>query len=113
QLIRTSRTIKALLISRVDPLPDRLDRLVASLDLYDRVDVVATDAVLALCCGMRTPRLLLSTALIDGMTDDELEAVLRHEVAHLRRWDPLRILLARSLARALAFIPITPVTLEA
>jgi hypothetical protein len=54
-----------------------------------------------LCYGLLQPRLLLSTAALTGLSSAELEAVLRHELVHLRRRDPLRRLLLRALTDAL------------
>jgi TonB family protein len=40
-------------------------------------------------CGIRRPKLVLPKRLIDAFTDQELEAVFLHEVAHVRRRDNL------------------------
>jgi hypothetical protein len=113
QLFMTSTTIKALGGRGIRPLSEHLEKLIVGLRLDGRLDVVASEGMFAFCYGMRRPRLMLSTALVDAMTDEELEAVVRHEAAHLRRWDPLRILTARALSRALAFIAIAPIVLDA
>ena len=63
--------------------------------------MIDLDIPVALCCGLRRPRLLLSTGLARRLSDAELEAVLRHEAAHLRRRDPVRLVLARALAELL------------
>jgi Zn-dependent protease with chaperone function len=54
-----------------------------------RVWVVDTDYPVAAVTGILRPRLLLSTRIIDECTPGELEAVVRHEVAHVRRRDNL------------------------
>jgi Zn-dependent protease with chaperone function len=57
--------------------------------------------------GLR-PRVYVADALLHGaeaLSAEELTAVLAHEAAHVRRRDPLRFLLLRSLARALFWVP--------
>ena len=63
--------------------------------------MIDLDIPVALCYGLLRPRLLLSTGLARRLSDAELEAVLRHEAAHLRRRDPVRLVLARALAELL------------
>ncbi|MBF6600025.1 MAG: M56 family metallopeptidase [Dehalococcoidia bacterium] len=95
------------------PVDARVRRIAGPLGLEGRVDVAESDALFACCYGFTRPRVMLSAGIAGALGDDELEAVLRHEAAHLRRHDPLRILLARSLARACALIPMAPLMLDA
>ena len=112
-LRRTARAMRALQAGRIYPLPPRLETLSRKLELDGAVDLIESSELFAFCYGLRRPRIMLSRALADELRDDELEAVLRHEAAHMRRWDPLRIVAARSLSVALAFVPITPAVLQA
>ncbi|MGH2387449.1 MAG: M56 family metallopeptidase [Chloroflexota bacterium] len=84
------------------PLRDLCDEL----GLAGKVDVVDTAAPMALCRGYLRPRVVLSTGTIALLPAAELAAVLRHEQAHLRRRHPLQLLIARSLAASLPFIPV-------
>jgi beta-lactamase regulating signal transducer with metallopeptidase domain/peroxiredoxin len=52
--------------------------------------------------GILRPMILLPAALASGLSPNQLEALLAHELAHLRRWDPLVNLLQR-LAEAILF----------
>jgi beta-lactamase regulating signal transducer with metallopeptidase domain len=56
------------------------------------------------CCvvGIRSPAILLSEDICEILDDQELEAVLTHEVAHIRHKDNLVGLIA-SMVRALAY----------
>ena len=42
-----------------------------------------------LCCafGFRQPYLLVSKGALESLSDDDLEAVVAHEVGHIQRWD--------------------------
>lgn len=70
------------------------------------VVTVATPTPLAFCAGLVTPHIYLSTGLIEILSDKELRAVLLHEAFHCARYDPLRTLLAESIATALFFLPV-------
>jgi beta-lactamase regulating signal transducer with metallopeptidase domain len=47
----------------------------------------------------------MSTGLIQLLNQAELEAVLAHEASHQRRRDPLRLLVASVVIKALFFVP--------
>jgi Zn-dependent protease with chaperone function len=70
-----------------------------------RVVVVDDAAPSAFCAGYLRPRVHLSSGAVARLSGAELEAVLAHERHHLRRRDPLRMLMARVLADALFFLP--------
>lgn len=68
--------------------------------------VLAVERPLAFCAGLLKPRVYLSRGTLAQLSRTELEAVVAHEVHHLRGRDPLRQLLLRSLADALFFLPV-------
>jgi beta-lactamase regulating signal transducer with metallopeptidase domain len=84
----------------------RLVAITRRLEGGARVYVVRDPVPYALTAGLWRPAVFLSTGSIEILDDDELEAVVRHELAHARRRDPLRILLGRALRRALFFVPV-------
>lgn len=104
-LFSTQKWIGSLLPARCPP-PPRLRRLAQKCHLNNRVVLVRTDRLLVFTHGLLTPQIWLSTGILRALTDDELEAVLRHEAHHLDALDPLKILATRSLSRALFFVPI-------
>jgi hypothetical protein len=59
----------------------------------------------AFCAGLLRPRVYLSTAAVEALQDDELDAVLAHEQQHARLRDPLRVFCLRVLADGLFFLP--------
>lgn len=74
------------------PLPaqfqEMLSRQAASLGLRRRVTLAASDlARVPTAIGFRHPVVLIPSALLDELTEAELEQVTLHELAHLRRWD--------------------------
>ncbi len=83
-----------------------LAALCAVLGIAGCVEVVTTDSPLALCHGLWRPRIWLSTGALAVLGPAELAALLGHERAHRRRRDPLRLLVARSLAAAFPYLPV-------
>jgi len=55
--------------------------------------------------GIRKPVILLPEGATSQLSDDELAAVLIHELVHLERWDNLVVLLQRVLTSLLWFYP--------
>jgi Zn-dependent protease with chaperone function len=87
------------------PLPAGLADLAGSLHLQGRVILVDDVEAYAFAAGLAQPRIWLSSGLLALLDDGELAAVLRHERHHVLRRDPLRVLLVRSLAHGLFFLP--------
>jgi Zn-dependent protease with chaperone function len=91
------------------PMPDGLAGSADSLHLGGLVTVVADVEAYAFAAGLARSRIWLSSGLLALLDEAELAAVLRHERHHLVRRDPLRVLLARSLAHGLFFVPVASV----
>ena len=84
----------------------RLARLVKDLGLSQHVVVLSAEAPLAFCFGLLRPRICLTAGLAAALSDAELKAVLLHEDYHRCHYDPLRGLLAETLAAMLFFLPV-------
>ncbi len=97
--------LDATLASRHADVDERLRQLVHGLGLTGRVDVSCDQIVSAFCGGLLRPRIYLSQGLVELLTIEELEAVLRHERHHLSRRDPLRYFVADLFERLAAFFP--------
>lgn len=88
------------------PLAGPVVAVAAEVGLRGRVRLVATGEQLAVTVGLVRPYVVVSTALVETLGRAELRAVLAHEQAHLRRRDPLRVLVARVLVAHLWFLPV-------
>ena len=55
--------------------------------------------------GIFEPLVVVPAYFVDKLRRDELELILLHELAHVRRYDNLILLLQRLLAVALFFTP--------
>lgn len=107
-LIRQHRGTRALLracLAARSPRRRTIEKMAQRVGLSGRLDVVALDIATGFCYGYLRPRVLVSTALLELLPPDELEALLLHEREHLRRRDPLKMAVGKLLASTLFFIP--------
>jgi hypothetical protein len=73
---------------------------------HPTVSLVRAATPLAFCAGWVRPRIYVSTAAVEQLSDTELRAVLAHEHHHLKVRDPLRLAIGRVLCQALFFLPV-------
>ena len=87
-------------------LPRLCRKLAAELGIARDVAVAVCDRLAApVLVGVVRPMILLPAAALGGWGPDQLEMVLLHELAHVRRWDNLVNLLQRLVESALFFHP--------
>ena len=85
----------------------RLDALALSLGVRGRVMLgLLPDLNGPITVGCLRPLVLLPAALLSGMPPHLLEALLAHELAHVRRWDYLANLLQSLVESLLFFHPV-------
>ncbi|MDA8368338.1 MAG: M56 family metallopeptidase [Nocardiopsaceae bacterium] len=87
------------------PVPPELRALTDRLGIGARIRVIATSCPFALTYGPRRPHVLVSTGLLDVLSNEELAAVLVHERAHLRSRDPLKNLCTRVILARHFYLP--------
>ena len=88
------------------PAFDACDRLRQTLKITRRVALaVCDDVAQPILVGIIRPLILLPTAALAGWTPEQLDMVLLHELAHVRRWDNLVNLLQRIVESLLFFHP--------
>ena len=105
QLRATQRLIRLFYPLRETP-PVRLQALLPQHRLsVEDVVFLNLAPVHAFSMGFWRPRLWLTSGLVNLLTDDELSAVLAHEVHHCRQRDPLRLLIIRTLKAAFFCLP--------
>jgi Zn-dependent protease with chaperone function len=91
--------------SLAEPLAIRLSKA-AGLKRTPRVLVLPPGTSGAFAVGSRTPKILISRDLLVGLQDDELEAIIAHEVAHIASRDIQVVLVAGLLRDMVAWNPI-------
>lgn len=105
QLVRTLFLLRNLLLKRV-LLTRNLREIIKSLGLTNKVILVRSSSQFSFCSGFFSPFVVLSTGLVDSLTDQEIEAVLLHEESHLKGWDPIKVLLSKTFSSMFFFLPI-------
>ncbi|MEZ6065821.1 MAG: M56 family metallopeptidase [Planctomycetaceae bacterium] len=98
------------LVRRARPAPSLEQLLRTEGPPADRlpgdVQLLVSDEVLSpFCWHLQAPRLILPTSIIE-LTHDELRAVVRHELAHLRAGHALQLLLQRMVEVLYWFHPL-------
>jgi beta-lactamase regulating signal transducer with metallopeptidase domain len=84
----------------------RLDRMAASMGLARRVTLGLVDGMASpVTAGWWRPVVLVPAALVSGMPPDLLEALLAHELAHVRRHDYLVNLIQGAIEILLFYHP--------
>ena len=105
-LIGAERLRRASRIVTEGPVHEAADRLRAVLGVGRTVTIAVCERLAApLMVGIVRPLILLPPAALTGWSTDQLEMVLLHELAHVRRWDNLVNLLQRVVESLLFFHP--------
>jgi len=88
----------------------RLENLDAALSRpqfrHLRLRLLDSPRPLAFTVGLWNPQVVLSEGMISTLSQEELAAVLSHELGHVQSRDPLRLAVVRFLADALWFLPV-------
>lgn len=84
-----------------------LTRLQRSLQVSRKVTIGVCDRIAGpILIGIVRPMILLPSAAMTGWSPEQIEMVLLHELAHVRRWDNLVNLLQRIVESLLFFHPV-------
>jgi Zn-dependent protease with chaperone function len=91
---------------RLSLLQDELvtKKVIVQYDLH-QITVITSEAPIALTYGLK-PKIVLSTALVNMLTEEELRAVICHEQFHQQHRDPLKKFLIMLLVTALWYVPV-------
>ncbi|MEM9658465.1 MAG: M56 family metallopeptidase, partial [Planctomycetota bacterium] len=88
------------------PIAATCQQLRRAMRVTDRVTFAVCDSVVQpVLLGVVRPIILLPPAAVTGWSTEELEMVLVHELAHVRRWDNLVNLVQRVIESLLFFHP--------
>jgi beta-lactamase regulating signal transducer with metallopeptidase domain len=106
RLVLTKRVMKQQEVITDPDLQALVDQFAQQSDLPRMcLQLVRSDRPFALLYGIRRPTMLLSTWMIDHFDPQELEAVLMHELVHVRRRDYLLNWVALLLRDAFFYLP--------
>jgi len=85
--------------------PFELTRAATAAGLDGRVGLIDSPQWFSFAYGALTPRVAVSRGLLEGVSTEELRAVLEHERYHVRNLDPLKVLIVRALPATFFFLP--------
>lgn len=71
-----------------------------------RIYVLDSSRHRAFCAGLLRPRVVLTSALLDGLDAEERRAVVVHELSHARGHGPLKLAFLRLAVRTLFWAPV-------
>lgn len=103
--VRATRRLAHRVRSLALPVPAFLADAAEKVGLAGRVDLLDADEPFSFAHGLVGPRVAVSRALLDSAEPAELLAVLEHERYHVRRLDPLKVVIARAASSAYFFLP--------
>jgi beta-lactamase regulating signal transducer with metallopeptidase domain len=105
-VVGAERLRRASRIINDGPIVEARDRLMQGMHVTRRVAVAVCERLAApVLVGIVRPIILLPPAALTGWSLDEIEMVLVHELAHVRRWDNLVNLAQRIVESLLFFHP--------
>ncbi len=88
------------------PLCDALQQARRMLDCYPKVEVAISPSISSpMALGILRPIIVFPADLAEKLSADKLALILMHELAHVRRWDNLTMLLHRLVSAVLFFHP--------
>lgn len=103
QLAATRQLAAVVETQRIDPPVEAV--AAAERTGVRRLDVLSSRDAYSFTYGIRRPRVAVTAGFVETATDDELEAILRHEGYHVRNRDTLKVVVARAFAWAFFFLP--------
>jgi Zn-dependent protease with chaperone function len=103
--IAASRVLARRVRSLALDMPDELARAATAAGLAGRMVLVDSPELFSFAYGALTPQVAVSLGLLEGVSVDELRAVLEHERYHVRNLDPLKVLIVRALPATFFFLP--------
>jgi len=105
QLWKTQMLVKKLL-KRKTRSSKNLRETIKFLGLKNKVILIKNSNLFSFCCGIFSPWIVITTSLVESLTDKELEAVLLHEQSHLLSRDPIKLLIGKTFSSMFFFLPI-------
>lgn len=103
--IAASRVLARRVRSLALEVPAELAHAAGAAGLSGRVVLVDAPDWFSFAYGALEPRVAVSRGLLEGVSGEELRAVLEHESYHVRNLDPLKVLIVRALPALFFFLP--------
>jgi beta-lactamase regulating signal transducer with metallopeptidase domain len=76
---------------------------------HSEICVIEHPGFIAITMGIFKPRIVLSTFVLTEFDDQEIDAIILHEIYHFKNFDPLKVFLITIILDAIHYIPIMKV----
>lgn len=94
-------------LKTVGQIPEKLQRVINKHNLDEKtVLLIGGDQLTAYTIGLFKPRIVVSQSLAQKLTNEQLEAVILHELYHLQNRHVLWLLFSRLISSLFFFIPL-------
>ena len=105
-ILHKAHRLRKNLINKKNRYNTSFSLLLQKLQLTDYTYLIKSDKQFAFCLGIRSPKIYISTSLVQRLSQPEVEAVLRHEKYHLNNHDTLTMTVASIGESLLPFFPL-------
>ena len=105
--LKTQRKLNSILESRIFSIPKKLKIILEMNDIKpDSLVIVKDEKDFALTIDWFSPKIVVSSNLIDMLSRKQLEAVILHEYYHLTNKHPLLLITSEIFSSSLPFLPV-------
>ncbi|OGM13009.1 hypothetical protein A3A76_01265 [Candidatus Woesebacteria bacterium RIFCSPLOWO2_01_FULL_39_23] len=105
--IKTKRKLEVLLQKQIYSLPQKLKFILERNGIRkDLIIIVEEVDVYAFTIDWFSPKIVISTSLIEKLNQNQLEAVTLHEYYHLKNRHPLLLIVGEILSSSLLMLPV-------
>lgn len=101
----TNKFVKQHLANRKLFQSAKLKKAAQFLGMSNTVIEIEDHQPVVFCFGFRTPKICISSGLIEKLSNQELKAVLLHEQYHLKSYEPIKLFLVKIMAKIWIFVP--------
>ncbi len=91
----------------VNEIPDELQKVICKHNLDGKIiSIIGGNKLTAYTIGLLHPKIIVSRSLIQKLSKEQLEAVILHELYHLRNHHVMWLLFSRLISSLFFFIPL-------
>jgi len=91
----------------IENYKSKLDKLLVKHDIQqDVIRILESDKLTAYTFGIFRPKIIISNLLLEKLTTEQLEAVILHELSHIKNKHTLMLITTQTISSFLFFIPI-------
>ena len=86
-------------------LTPKLNQVASQIGLENKIIEITDNNPVVFCSGFINPRVYISSAIVNSLSDEELKTVLLHEQYHLQAHEPIKLLFAKIISSVFFFMP--------